>query len=179
MNSLKGGMFRAGFRHAMRHWMGKMMRILKVAVVLLAGFGLVACTNTGPKEGIGTVAGTVAGGVIGSQFGAGSGQAAATAAGAVIGALIGQEIGRSLDERDRQEVYNAQYRALEYSRSGQPVEWRNPDSGHYGEVVPGPGYIINNADCRDYTHTIYIDGKSEVARGTACRQPDGTWRPVN
>ena len=26
--------------------------------------------------------------------------------------------------------------------------------------------------------TVYIDGKPEVARGTACKQPDGSWRPV-
>lgn len=154
------------------------MQILKIAVVASIGLGLVACTDTGPKQGIGTVAGAVAGGVIGSQFGAGSGQLAATAAGAVIGSLIGSEIGRSLDERDRAAAYNAEYRALEYSRSGQATAWENPDTGNRGNVVPGPAYSINNAQCRDYTHTIYIDGQPEVARGTACRQPDGTWRPV-
>ncbi len=139
---------------------------------------MAACTDAGPKQGIGTVAGAVAGGVIGAQFGAGSGQLAATAAGAVIGSMIGSEIGRSLDERDREAAYNAQYRALEYNRSGQPSAWENPDSGHRGNVIPGPSYRINSADCRDYTHTIYIDGQPEVARGTACRQPDGTWHPV-
>jgi len=33
-------------------------------------------------------------------------------------------------------------------------------------------------NCRQFTHTIYIDGKPQTARGTACRNPDGTWQPV-
>ena len=37
-------------------------------------------------------------------------------------------------------------------------------------------YQRGGTDCRDYTHTIYINGRPETARGTACRQPDGTWR---
>ena len=30
--------------------------------------------------------------------------------------------------------------------------------------------------CREYQHTVTIDGKQEKAYGTACRQPDGSWK---
>ena len=50
--------------------------------------------------------------------------------------------------------------------------------GDSGEVTPGPRYKVNDYDCRDYTHTVDIDGQPQTARGTACRQPDGTWKPV-
>ena len=57
--------------------------------------------------------------------------------------------------------------------------WRNPDDGRYGSVVPGPAYQANGAACRQYTHTIYIDGTPQTERGTARRNPDGTWTSVN
>lgn len=154
-----------------------------IVAAILGAFFLAACNHTydamGPREGIGTVAGALAGGVIGNQIGSGSGQVIATAVGAVAGGLIGMEVGRALDERDRQLAMQAEYRALETAQAGRPVEWRNPDSGRYGEVVVGPGYQVNALDCRDYTHSVYIDGQPQVARGTACREPDGTWRIVS
>ena len=52
------------------------------------------------------------------------------------------------------------------------------DYGRYGEVVPMAPYRRGPQDCRDYTHTIYINGRPEVMRSTACRNPDGTWRNV-
>jgi len=161
-----------------------MGRSRKIAAVLIAALALAGCNHygyeggIGPREGVGTVAGALAGGVIGNQFGSGGGRVAATVAGAVVGGLIGGAIGRDLDERDRQLAYEAEYRALEYSRSGTPVAWRNPDNGRYGSVVTHAPYRMDGYDCRDYTHTIYIDGRPRTARGTACRQPDGTWRPV-
>ena len=48
--------------------------------------------------------------------------------------------------------------------------------GRRGSVIPGPAYRVNTFDCRDYTHTIYQGEDASVARGTACRQPDGSWR---
>ena len=48
----------------------------------------------------------------------------------------------------------------------------------YGTIVPGPGYQESGRNCRSFTHTIYIDGRPQVARGSACRNPDGTWQPV-
>ena len=68
--------------------------------------------------------------------------------------------------------------ALDTGASGAPVSWRNEDSGRYGTVVPGPAYQRNAMTCRQYTHTVYIDGRPQVARGTACRNPDGTWTAV-
>lgn len=151
-----------------------------IAIVGTVAIALGGCTQTtGPKQGFGTVGGAILGGVIGNQFGQGSGRVAATAAGALIGGLIGSEIGRSLDEADRQAAYEAQLRAMESGAPGAPVQWRNPNTGHYGEIVPGPTYQVNAYNCRDYTHTVYIDGRPEVLRGTACRQPDGTWSSVS
>ncbi|MCV6546070.1 MAG: RT0821/Lpp0805 family surface protein [Cohaesibacter sp.] len=155
------------------------MKFKSMAVVAIVGLALAGCQGTGPKQTFGGLAGAVAGGAIGNQFGSGEGKVAATVAGAFLGALAGSQIGQLLDERDRQLSYGAEQNALEYGRSGAPVEWRNPDSGRYGQVVPAQPRTVNNLTCRDYTHTIYIDGQPQTARGQACRQSDGTWRPVS
>lgn len=70
----------------------------------------------------------------------------------------------------------AQYQALEYGRPGAPVNWSDPRSGNNGEIVVGQAYEVNRLDCREYTHTVYVGGRANVARGTACRQPNGVWR---
>jgi len=153
-----------------------------VRVVALAGgaFALAACANSGPKEAGGTAAGAVAGGVIGNLVGGNSGnRLAGTVIGATVGGLIGNRVGASLDEEDRRRAYAAQMQALEAGPSGAPVAWRNPDDGRYGNVVPGPAYQAHGATCRQFTETVYIDGNPQVARGTACRNPDGTWTAVD
>jgi len=83
-----------------------------------------------------------------------------------------------MDDDDKRRAYAAQMQALEAGKSGVAVAWKNPDSGRYGSVVPGPAYQPNGLQCRPYTHTIYIDGRPQVARGNACRNPDGTWTAV-
>ncbi len=93
----------------------------------------------------------------------------------MLGGLIGNRIGAALDDEDKQRAYAAQMDALERGQSGAPVSWQNPDSGRYGTVVPGPAYQEDGRNCRSYTHTIYIDGRPQTARGTACRNPDGSW----
>jgi surface antigen len=147
--------------------------------------GLTACagnpeTGTGPRENTGTLVGALAGAAIGSQIGGSAGtRVAAGVAGAALGGLIGNRVGAALDDEDRQRAYAAQLQALETGQSGAPVTWRNPDSGRYGTVVPGPAYQQGPATCRQYSHTIYIDGRPQAARGTACRNPDGSWTPVS
>ena len=116
-----------------------------IAVIVL---GLVATgcagdpvTGTGPKENTGTLVGALAGGLIGSQIGGGTGERiAAGVAGAAIGGVVGNRIGASMDDEDKRRAYAAQIQALESGSSGAPVAWRNPASGRYGSVVPGPAY---------------------------------------
>ena len=37
----------------------------------------------------------------------------------------------------------------------------------------------NGSYCREYQQEITIDGKPQRSYGTACRQPDGSWKVVN
>ncbi len=159
-------------------------RSFKMAAV---GLGLAAMTTLGacesiqgnPKTTAGTVLGGVGGAVIGSQFGSGSGQLAATAAGTLLGAFVGSEIGKSLDRADREAIAGAQQQAYA-APVGQTIAWNNPDSGNRGTITPvRDGYAQSGSYCREYRTTVTIDGRREDALGTACQQPDGTWRVVN
>ena len=150
-----------------------------VAVLLLGG-----CASdpygAGPREGSGTAIGALTGAVVGSAFGGGTGERIGGAiAGAAIGGLIGNRIGASLDEEDRRYAYEAEMAALEQGQVGAPTGWRNPGSGRYGNIVPGPAYVQRGSRCRSYTHTVYIGPRPEVVRGTACRNPDGSWTAVS
>jgi surface antigen len=180
------------------------MSVAKIAAVSAVALALAACagdleSGRGPHEntgmllgGTGAAAGSQVGSQVGSQAGAQAGTQADTlastqaggsvgghvagaAAGAGLGALIGNRIGAAMDDEDRQRAYQAQISALDNGSPGAPVSWSNPDSGRHGTVVPGPYYEAQGKRCRSYTHTIYIDSRPQTARGTACRNPDGTW----
>ncbi len=152
------------------------MRFLYIGAFVAAGLALSGCQAS--NQTTGTLVGATAGGLVGSTIGSGRGSTLATAAGIVAGGLIGNQIGAALDEQNRQRAMEAEYRALQYGPAESPVVWRDPDRNVHGEVVPGRAYERRGYDCRDYTHTVYIDGQPQVARGTACRQADGTWQPV-
>src|SRR5450755_1330394 len=143
----------------------------KFAALAVIGLTLAACAGSpdgmgpGPKENTGTLLGAGTGALLG----------AAVAGGGLLGGLIGNRIGAGLDDEDKQRAYAAQMDALERGSSGAPISWKNPDSGRYGTVVPGPAYQDAGRNCRSFSHTIYIDGRPQTARGTACRNPDGTW----
>lgn len=157
------------------------MRIRMICSVFAGTLLLAACGGPNgevSKGDVGLGAGAVLGGVIGNQFGKGSGRIVGTMAGAVVGGIVGHDIGRKLDQRDRMFAQQAEFDAWERGPSGRPVKWRNPENGRYGEIVPLQPYRRGAVDCRDYTHTIYIDGQPQAMRGTACRNPDGTWTNV-
>jgi surface antigen len=157
------------------------MSAARFLALMFVATSIAACSaNSGPKEAGGTVAGAAAGGLIGNAVGGSAGnRLAGTVVGAAVGGLIGNRIGAALDDDDKRRAYAAQIQALETGPSGAPVAWRNPDSGRYGNIVPGPAYQANGASCRQFTDTIYIDGAPQTERGTACRNPDGTWTSVN
>ncbi|MBX9635049.1 MAG: glycine zipper 2TM domain-containing protein [Magnetospirillum sp.] len=153
-----------------------MNRILPVAIIVgvLAG-----CANDyGPKQTGGAVLGGVGGAVAGAQFGKGTGNIAMTALGTLIGAFAGSEVGKSLDKSDRLYAQQAETRAHAVP-VGQSISWNNPDSGHSGTYTPTrDGTDQAGNYCREYQTSVNIDGKVEKAFGTACRQPDGSWKVV-
>jgi len=150
-----------------------------IAGMLLLPLVFAGCASMGPKEGAGSVIGGVGGAVIGSQFGGGTGRVVGTAIGAVAGVLIGQELGKSLDRADRLEMERTAQYALENDRTGESRAWRNPDSGHSGTITPKRTYrAAGERYCREYTQTVNIGGEEHTAYGTACRQPDGSWKIV-
>ena len=156
------------------------MRLTKLAAVAVIAGMLGACEGTGTKQGVGTVLGGVGGAVAGSQFGKGKGQLAATAAGALLGALLGSEVGKSLDRADQQHLNQTTQQTLESAQSGTTATWRNPDSGNYGTVTPQRTYKTDAGQhCREFQQTVTVDGRTQNAYGTACRQPDGSWKIVS
>lgn len=147
------------------------------AVLILTGCE--AARQGNEKEVIGTGAGAVIGGLLGSQVGGGSGRLWATGAGVLIGALAGSEIGRSLDRADRAYAMQAS-RQAQSAPIGETISWSNPESGHSGSVTPVREGSTQGGDyCREFYQTVTIGGRQEDAYGTACQNPDGTWRIVN
>ena len=150
-----------------------------VAFAVLVALMATGCATieSNPKTTIGAVGGGTVGGLIAAAAG---GNPAAIAASVIGGMLVGGLVGNLLDERDKRMASEAAYRAMESAPSGKPVAWQNPDSGHSGTVTPTRTYQTGDGTyCRNYQTTVVIDGKQEQATGTACRQPDGTWRVVN
>jgi surface antigen len=158
----------------MRDRVLKGVALLTFVIVLTTGC---ATVESNPKTTIGAVGGGVLGGLI---AGAAGGNTAAIAASTVGGILLGGIVGNLLDERDKRLAAEASQKALETTPTGTSVPWRNPDNGHYGTVTPVKTYqAASGTYCREYQQTVTINGQKEKAYGTACRQPDGSWRIVN
>lgn len=144
-----------------------------VSMALATLVSLAGCaTYQGQQEQAGMVIGGVLGGVLGTQVGGGRGRTAAIIAGTLAGAAIGGSVGRSMDELDRMKTAQT----LETVRTDVPAQWRNPDTGNHYTVVPTRTYETSAGPCREYTIDAMIGGRPEKVYGTACRQPDGSWR---
>jgi surface antigen len=97
-----------------------------------------------------------------------------------ITALDGGIVARAgvkLSDSDKQRALEAEYRALENAPLGQPVAWTGRSAS--GEVIAAAPYQVGSQNCRQYTHTVTMDGNKTQARGAACRNDDGTWTLLN
>jgi surface antigen len=156
------------------------MGMRAIAPLVASAFILSACaTESERNETIGTVLGGVGGAILGSQFGGGSGRIIATALGTLGGAMLGRELAKSLTTEDQAKMIEAEETA--HARPvGETVRWNNPDSGNSGTVTPvrEGRSAQSGATCREYQTTVNVDGKSEQGFGTACQQPDGSWKVI-
>lgn len=142
------------------------------AAFLAAILALGGCATTNPGSG------TVVGGFAGAPPRPAAAPAGQAIINAMAGGLIGGNVGAGLSGSERVQALEAEYRALEYAPVGQAVVWGQRASGRYGEVVAATPYRVGSQDCRQYTHTVHVSSAPNVARGTACRNADGSWTPL-
>lgn len=89
-------------------------------------------------------------------------------------------IADKLTASDRRVIERTAARALPRGSTGEPVAWRNPDSGTRGSITPtSPAYRRGGRLCRDYQLTVQLGaGGNETLVGTRCRASGGRWPRV-
>lgn len=146
-----------------------------------------ACGNTGPNQTgqiVGALLGALAGGYGGSHIGKGSGQLWATGAGAVLGAGAGAHVGGKIgqNQQNAQDCYTHPYHAEQRAISapvGTTVKWDNYQTDNQGQARTLNEYQTDSGlQCREFVNEVRIGGRVEKVYGTACRQPDGSWRII-
>lgn len=122
------------------------MRVALTASILLAAAaatalpgvaqarGVFGCDADGGKQEGGAVIGAIVGGIIGNQV-AKNERGLGTAIGAGLGAAAGSAIGCKIQEADKRKAEAALEEAL---RTGYATNWRNPETGSYGDVTVQP-----------------------------------------
>ena len=146
-------------------------------LILLVIMSVVLISCEGNRAAVGGVGGAAAGGFLGHALGGGT---AGIIGGAIAGGLIGGAIGDRMDAADRRESQRASQQAFETAPSGQATTWNNPDSGNHGSVTPTRTFQTANGQyCREFQQTVVIGGEEQQAHGTACREPNGSWKIVN
>lgn len=146
-----------------------MKPIITTLTAVFISATLVACAVD--KQTVGTGVGGAVGGVLGANVGDGSGKTAAIIGGTLIGAIIGGKIGADMDELDRRRAATT----LETYPTGRTNSWQNPDSGANYNFTPTRTYETSGQPCREYDMEVYIDGRREIVKGTACRNSRGEW----
>ncbi|UXM96283.1 hypothetical protein N5853_06665 [Bartonella sp. HY329] len=92
--------------------------------------------------------------------------------------LLGDSISQ-IPSNQRSRALEAEYKALEYTRSGNTINWATNDGAASGTVTPGQPYRVGSQNCRQYSHSFTIRGVPQTNRGSACRNDDGSWSPLN
>ena len=143
-----------------------MRSLVRAAAIGLLAWAVGGCT-------------TLVGGAGGTQTGLAPSTPGTSAALSLLQPLDGGLVGRAeltrLSRADRIAALQTEYRTLEYTAPGDLVTWQGSGGSIAGDVVASQPYRVGTQDCRQYTHTIRAGGEPAVIRGTACRNPDGSW----
>ena len=124
-----------------------------------------AATTEAPSGGSGATVATI-----------GAGTAADSIAGTLAGGDLGNRLGSQFDDTARQAAASAERRAL---ADNAPADWRDPRSGTSGRVRPLRSFTdAAGRECREYSQTVRIAGRSQNDTGIACLQSTGNWSLV-
>jgi hypothetical protein len=68
-----------------------------------------------------------------------------------------------------------------YSAPPPPVVYAQPDPNRPLNAAPAsaPYRTPDGRYCREYQAQVMVNGAPQASYGTACQQPDGSWRVVN
>ncbi len=151
-------------------------KITSILIVSAFITGLAGCAQPGQPGGItnaagGTVLGGILGGLAGTQIGHGQGRTVAIIGGTLLGAFLGNRLGNALDQQSQIAADEAAQRAME---TGQ-VQVRHTRQATI-VVKPHHRYRQGHRICRNFTTDVQINGKTQVAHGTACKNAQGIWK---
>ena len=153
------------------------MKKLSILLIIIPLWSCAPGSRTG--ETLGTLTGIVAGAIIGYQVGGDdTARTIGAGVGMLVGGFMGSQLGRMYDKlnAEEQRVHESTISStIETSKIGEGNQWYNKETGRSGRVIitKEEGY------CREYQQTIVIGGKEQQGYGTACRQPDGSWKIQN
>ena len=89
--------------------------------------------------------------------------------------LVPGVIGQQMTEQDRARVRLA----LDNNSNNQSTAWQGTQGHAAYKVTPIRTFNeAGGARCRDFDTQATIDGRHQRIRSTACRQNDGSWRPL-
>ncbi len=136
------------------------------------------CRNQPDPAGV--LAGAFLGGILGNAAGGKRDSGGATIAGVIAGGAIGAALTNNMKCEDRSYAYDAYSRGFNGGTANARYEWKNPRNGDRGEMHVLDYYRDeDNFRCAVFTHTVYIGGRPQEARGRACQQPNGTWAIID
>ncbi len=84
----------------------------------------------------------------------------------------------SLDDEDQAAMIQHFNHAMESAPTGQPVTWTNPSGIAVQLSATRTFQRADGTYCREFSQSLTSGGQPNVAKGTACRQSDGTWQIV-
>lgn len=157
-------------------------RLVAFTLVASLALPLAACSSNsygGGKQNTGTVVGALGGAAAGAAIGGKKNWWWAAGLGALAGGVVGNQVGAYLDRQDQQTSYQTANRALNTVPDGQKATWTNPQNQTSGYTKPIETSKTANGDtCRTFQTGVTAQGESTAGTGTACRQPDGTWKII-
>ena len=89
-------------------------------------------------------------------------------------------LGQTLNAKDQQILGNVAAKFLDDSIENDVVSWENVNTGHKGvfKILKTEGYSKQQLVCRNFIHTLMVDGRKEKFSSMACRDmwaPKANW----
>lgn len=165
--------------------MGKYMKMETVIAVIIATCLMGGCAGTYTKKDTGIALGALTGGALAYGLAQDSSNKGIwTVLGMGLGAMMGQHVGAQLDDRDRliaaatfEQTMRTKSDVTQGVDRNQVGYWENPNTGNSGTFTPTKTYkTVYGNYCREFTQVVYIGGNPQKAYGTACQQPDNSWK---